>query len=491
LFYLGSCYRKLEQWREATRVWERALQEEAEVAQASALALSEVRLLGPKPATALECFDVALRNLNEPGSFRNSLLEPGEARQLVETGVRNFLKQRDFKNSHHLAQLLEKIPPGTNREILGEVFDAWARDCLNRDRAEDALSHFRDAAAAYAALGDSLTTPAEKAKWYRLGSDRYLLGKNPARAAAVQKSYLAAETAPERLGEGWFTLAEIYRTLHNKSSARAAFHKAIEYPGPSAFRARYQLALMEIEEAKLENDSAKLEDAQTALQQNLDLMRTNPEPETHENTLRALADLLIYRGNFKLAAIRLEETVDRYPRNTNSAQTRKLLADCYRRLASKEDQKLFEGIYVTKETQLHYREQRRHWLQKALAHYQKLVDDLRAEGRSRQLTPQEETILQQAGFAVAECHFEQGLYPEAIQHFEKLVQQYARQAEALQALKQIARCYWVMNNQAKAGETVERVRQALRDTPDKALNGSPDIPSRKEWQEWLDWAAKQ
>ena len=60
-------------------------------------------------------------------------------------------------------------------------------------------------------------------------------------------------------------------------------------------------------------------------------------PETIENlALVTLAGLAVQRGNYRLAAVRLQELLDRYPANANQLTTRLQLADCYRRLAAQE-----------------------------------------------------------------------------------------------------------------------------------------------------------
>ncbi len=94
-----------------------------------------------------------------------------------------------------------------------------------------------------------------------------------------------------------------------------------------------------------------------------------------------------------MAALRLQELLERYPGNSDTMRTRQQLAECYRRLAAQEEQNLHSGAYLTADAQIHYREQRRRWMQMAAAHYQKLVDDLAAMQTSRGLGQAEEAIV--------------------------------------------------------------------------------------------------
>jgi tetratricopeptide (TPR) repeat protein len=500
LYFLGLSYRRLDRSRDAIRVWERLLADESESGQAAALGLAEPRLGGPNPASALECYEKALRGINTPADYHNTLLTLTEAQRIVQTGCQVYATAGDFERAHRLAQLDEKLAPGANRQILAQVEEAWATDCVRRAAKggtcagqwrERAVAHFREAGAANEAVAQATSGPADKANWLWLGVTCYLQGQLYPQAAAVLDRYISFEKSPDKLGLAWFTLAEVRRSQHDEPAANAAYLKCIEYPSPMAYRARYQLAMADIEQARAAGDSKKLEDAEKALEQNLELMRFAPDEEAYEKTLVALADLVMQRGNFRLASIRLQEVLDRYPGNARHVQIRLELADCFRRLAAIEDQNLRKGRYLTEEAQLHYREQRRLWLQKAIAHYQKLADDLAARGPAGRLSAEEETLLRQALLSAAECSFDQGQYQESITFYDKVVARYPQQGVALKALKDITRCYLLLRDSQKTRETVQRLRDMLREMPDQILNEVTDMPSRQEWEQWLEWAWKQ
>jgi tetratricopeptide (TPR) repeat protein len=500
LYFLGLCYRRLDRGRDATRVWERLLTDDSENGQAAALGLAELRLVGPNPASALECYERALREVKDPASYRNGLVALAEARRVVENGCQVYARTGDFERAHRLAQLDENLAPGANRQLLAQVEEAWAKDCLRRAGRgggcaarwhEQAVAHFREAAVAYEAVAESAPGQTDKVSWLWLAATCYLQGQHYAQTAALLKRYISLEDKPDKLGVAWYNLAEVHRALHDEPSTRAAYLKCIEYPSPMAYRARYQLALADIEQARAAKDPKQLEDAEKALEQNLELMRFGPDEEAYENTLVALADLSMQRANFRLASIRLQEVLDRYPGTARQVQIRMELADCFRRLAAQEDQNLRKGHYLTEEAQLHYREQRRLWLQKAIAHYQKLADDLAARGPAGRLPAAEEAVLQQSLLSAAECYFEQGQYQEAILFYDKVVARYPQQGVALKALKDMTRCYLLLRDGQKMRDTVQRLRVTLRDMPDQVFSEAPDMPPRQEWEQWLEWAWKQ
>jgi tetratricopeptide (TPR) repeat protein len=494
-YQLGVCYRELHRFVEALKEWEKVLPAAGEVRQAAALRMGEVRLLEHNAAGGLKSYEEALQAVGSSNGYHNSLLELTEARRLIEEGYRLCLSTADYDHAHALAVLLGKLsPPGGNQERLGQVAEAWAQDCRQRARQaqgpdagrldNEAAEHFREAGTAYAALADTLRGRAEEADWLRRSADQYMLAYEPARALAVLERYLKMERAPARLGDGWFQVGEARRALREAGPARIAFRKCIEYPGPAAFHARLRLAQDLI-------DQKNWEEAEESLTQNLELMRQGPDSETYEQTLFILAELRLQRQSYRLAALSLQEWLERYPGHSNSTLARSRLADCYRRLAATEDQMLHKDAYQTPESQVHHREQRKLWLQKAAAHYQKLAEDLAPLQAADPACDKYPGILRHAEVGVAECQFELNHYQDAVRSYERLVERYPNDAECLPALKQITRCYWILRDRDKARATIGRVKTTLGKLPDAALKTLQDLQSRKEWEEWIDWAESQ
>src|SRR5262249_55122373 len=127
MYYLGMCYRQLDQQRDAVRLWECTLSEDAESSQAAAFGLAELRLLGPNPAAAVECFEQALRDVKSPAEYRNSLIDLSEARRRVENGSRAYIKMGDFERARRVAELYERLTPGANGQLLAEGAGAWGQ----------------------------------------------------------------------------------------------------------------------------------------------------------------------------------------------------------------------------------------------------------------------------------------------------------------------------------------------------------------------------
>lgn len=484
LCFLGICYRELQQDEDAIRVWEAALAYEGEVGQAAAFALAEIKLIGPEPAAAFSYYERALKDVASADNYRNALVGLKEARLLVERGCRRYRETGDYDRAQRLARLYQRIADrGVAEELYALAADAWA---LERKKAGDepaARVHFREAGLAFASVADAVDKPDQQAKWLWLAADRLIQAHDHKKALAILDRYLKVESDSVKLGQGWYTLAQVYEALKDESSALVAYRKSIEYPGPYAFRARYRLAIHDLR-------MGNLDDAEAALQQNLELMREHPDPTTQEKCLYKLADLLFQRKRYRQASLRWREALDRFPDNPQALQARLNLADCYRQLAI-EEAKQRANPSVPPDVMAHHQAQYRRWLNMALANYKKITLDLAAKQSSGTLTPDEDRILRQADFAIAECHIDLGQYQEAIQLYEALVARYHHQVEHLQALRQIWRCHWIMKQPAKAKKTAEQVGRVLAEIDDEAFRKRPDSHTRQEWQQWLEWALSQ
>jgi tetratricopeptide (TPR) repeat protein len=394
------------------------------------------------------------------------------------------------------------VAPDAYRPLLAEVAEAWGQDCQRRAvqsagaaagrLQEEATRHFQEAGDLYASLADD-GGPGQP-NWLWLAANSYLRGHDHARAAPLLERYVQVEADPARLGGGWYALAEVRRKLPDEPAARHAYQKCIEYQSPFGYRARFRLAVADIEQARRERSAAKLEDAERALQHNLDLMRFNPDDEAFEKTLLTLAELLSERGNYRQAVIRLQEVLDRYPNTPRQLAVRVQLAECCRRLAAQEDAPS-PAEFPPDGSQPPPGFQRRRWLQSAVANYQKIVEVLAARAAGGPLSAAEENFLRHALTAAADCQFEQLEYAEAVSYYEELAVRYHHQVEAYKALKQIVRCYWLLAGSAdtsrqkffmgKARETIQRACALLKELPETAFGEKPGLLARPEEDAWI------
>jgi tetratricopeptide (TPR) repeat protein len=220
------------------------------------------------------------------------------------------------------------------------------------------------------------------------------------------------------------------------------------------------------------------------LRQNLDAKVAVLAGDAYEKSLFQLGSLLFKRRSYDLAQLRLQEAVDRYPANPNILSARERLAESFHQLAYREinslnSQDLKDGA------QLEHRRRKDDYLDKAVASYEKLADDLGRLEKAGKLPESARAILTRALFALADCRFEKGEYEEAFRQSKGLAQRYAGRVESLIAYQNVWRCAGAKGWTDEARAALAKAQAALKALPDEAFQGAQAM-SRKDWQNWID-----
>jgi tetratricopeptide (TPR) repeat protein len=506
LYYLGLCYRNLEQPDEAAaaRAWAEAVRAGGDSGRAAALCVGELHMFAGCAGKALEAFARALDGLSDPGDYQSPLIPLDKARDKIEYACHYFTKGREFDSALRLALLYKKIAlPGVAANLEGQAAEGWARELEAEPRPGDAAARRREQQVrslfvrAGGAFQEAAATrlPGDQPRVLWQSASCFLRGGDYPRAAAMLEKFVACGVADEWRGEGWFTLAEARlvlgqkepaRLAHWKDQARKAYYKAIEYPGQFAHRARYQLARAELEAkaGSASEERSHLDQAEALLRQNLEPKLANLAPDAYEKSLFELAGLLFRRRQFDKAQLRYQEAVDRYPDNPRVRHARQQLAECFRQLAYQEISYL-NSPDVKADAQIYHRRRKDFWLERAEQHYQKLADDLEKLAAAGKLPADGQAVLSRSLFAVADCRFEQGEYEEALRRFKLLAQRYAQRPECLIAYQNVWRCAGVLRRTDDARDALDKALAALKELPDDAFTG-PQATSREEWQKWID-----
>lgn len=473
--FLGECYQQVNRPADAMAAWQKAVQVGGEGGQAAVFRLAESKLAKQDPAGAQADFEKALANAKSPGDYRNSLLDLSQAQSLIRQACKTYRVLEDYERSLKMADLYRKLAsPEAAQGLIGEAADEWAKH-LDQDPKRK-IKVCREAEAAYEKAAGLAAAPAGQAKWLWLSADRYRQAQDPHQELAMLQAFLRIEISPERRGEGWLAVGKVRLALQQDEEARNAFFKCIEYPGTSAFRARYHLA-------KMHFDESKYDEAEAELKQNLELIENaKVDPEAHEKSLFLLADLYYARESFRFAALRYQEALDQYPNNPATITVRWRLADSYRKLAIQENGRP-NGLQNIDHSRM--------WMRVAKANYEKLVDDLTGLKARGLLKLDGEKILDQAEFMVAECAFDLEQYADAARLFDVLADRYRYRVDGLTALKQLTRCYWALHQPEKAQAALRRLKDTLEVLDENLFKGQPDEMSRNGWLRWLNWAEKQ
>jgi TolA-binding protein len=487
-YWSGLCCRNLNRPADAIRAWEKAALLTGEPSQAAGLLLADACREAGKFTQALEAFNRALAGIAKPEDYSNSLLDISQVQSLLSTACRTLEDTGLFENAIQAARLYGRLSAkGPAKILLGQIAETWAKASEGQGRAlsppdrqqseEKAHQHFREAGAAYECAAEAAGNTAEKTDWLWRAAACFRQGEEHRRTVAVLDRFINLRPQ-DRLGEAWFRLGEAHHALHNDTAARLSYLRCIESAGPFAYRARYQLAVAEVERGNLA-------DAEAILTQNLDVLRIETDREAHENTLFLLAEILFRLGKYRPAALRWEQALLFYPASPNAPMARFYLSECYRRLADEEALRLPMGRELN--FQEHYRKHYGIWLEQAAANYQKLVDDLEARRMAGSLSQGEEKLLRDALFNLAQCRFDRGQYEEAAQLFDGLASRFEQTYDGFVALKQLYRCRilvipWQVD---KALAVLDRARTMLNGLNDSAFDKLSPSESREESEKWV------
>jgi tetratricopeptide (TPR) repeat protein len=491
LYNLGVCYRNLNQLAEAERRWRECAEraDGSDDAQAASLRLAEVRLADNDAPAALEAFERAARSVQSPADWHNSLIDLTSARQAFERGCLACRNGGDYDSAIQLARVYEKLaPPGAAQELRGQAAEAWGR--LKKEQAakkpggrelEDALALFRQAGEAYQRAGELAPVPDARIDRLWLSAACFVQGQDPTRALPVLEMLVKQPLKPARLGEAWYLLAETRRALKDEPAALDAYLHCIEYPSVFALRARYELAMAEV-------SANHIDAARSALEQNLDLLQDDRDPEALEKTLSALADLLFAGGDYLAAEVHLKRVLQTFPDSPEVLRRRLRLADCNHLLAAKEVKTFREGGPSLPDIAKKSEEQYRALEEKAAELYQEVSDALGKLKVGKGLDKEQEAMFLHTAFGTAECRYNLGDYPQAIGLYQQLQSYYQGKAEELNALAGLARCYWSQGGPEgarKALQEVDKIRTLLATLKDAELDRGAGSWDRQKWEEWL------
>ena len=509
LLAIGACHAQGDRPDpdQAAQAWQEALALGGGEAQAAAWRLGALRL-EYEPAKSLEWWAKSLESVRSAHDLVNPLLDIKLVRDTLDQACRRLLELGHFDHAQQAAQLYQRIAlPGKAEEWLAQIGQTQAKDLLERATAapgdqaktlrEQSHLQFHQAGVAYERAAALRGDQAEADLYWR-SAQCYLQAEDSAKAIIVLEQFVRLEKNDVRLAEGWFSLAEARQRQGAIESAYQAYYKCIEFPAsPLAFRARYQIAVREL-------DNKNLEQCREILQQILSATG-QVDRDTHEKSIFKMAGLLLQMQIHDKAAWYLKEAIRQYPSNLNVLSAQDQLGNCYRKLADQAERKLEdldraalpnelteEKKAAREEKRAHYRRTRRGWLEQALASYQALKVNLEDTARQKPLSPTEAGFLRKALFSLADIRFDLNEYPEALRRYQELQSAYRNQVEGLVACYKVWSCVGTMVQTPEARRLAidaakKSVELALADLEkmDKdhpGFTGSMDVWTKPMWE---------
>lgn len=180
---------------------------------------------------------------------------------------------------------------------------------------------------------------------------------------------------------------------------------------------------------------------------------------------------------------RLEDVLAFYPSDAHAPRWRFLLGESYRRSAGM-IQKAARAVKDGK-PEGETNRVRRDRLVAALACYEGVQAALSAADEAT-LNDVERVQLEASCLLAADCLFDLGDFPRAIEAYEKAAWRYQATPTALMAAMQIAQCHERTGRPSEARAALRRAAWLVRTLPADAFTGRPGMPPRDFWVDMVD-----
>jgi TolA-binding protein len=496
LYNLGVCYRRMEQNGPAAKAWNDCMsRSQGEEAQAAALSLAELRLHEANPEKGVVLLAEAVAKIRKADDWKNSLMSLVNVRELFEQAMTIYRQSKQFDLAVRTAELYERVAAPPKAQLRrAELNSEWAKVVRERAlSAKDEAKRKKEQTTADELLRQAAESHAEAAKLLteKSACDEHLWlsavcsyeGHDYTRAADKLREIIEREKENvDRLSEGLFLLGETCRNLHDAKDAETAYKKCVECGAGFTYRARYQLAMLEIEAGHI--DSAEKE-----LDQNILIEHRDTDAQAQEQSRLALCALQYQKAAslpsyYRKVVQHLEGHIDHFSSTPESVRARYQLADSYRQ------QVLHDTLHrnattasekLSPDASEHFLELNKTSWTRAAEEFSKL-EELVKEPELASLLSNRQKV--EIPFHVAECYFNLGEYEKALQKFEELAQKWGKTPYGLQALGWTVRCLGSMHDFERLNRRAEEVRVRFSET--EGLSEG----ERKQWLDWLSQISK-
>lgn len=490
LYNLGVCYRQLDQYGPAAEAWSDCLERSrGEEAQAAALALAELRLHEANPEKGVGMLEKAVAKVRKGDDWKNSLLDLNNVRDLFEQAITIYRDAHRFDLAVRTAELYERVASPPKAQVRrAELNTAWAHVVQERAhtskeeaarKKEEATADelLRQAAQAHAEAAKLLDAKDQRDEHLWHSAVRSFQGHDYPRAAEKLKDIVEqVKDNVERLSEGLFLLGETCRNLNDMQAAETAYKACVERGARFTYRARYQLALIDIE-------AGKIDLAVNELQQNILIEHPYSDPEAQEKSRLALCSLLYQSAasrpqNYRHVVQYLELHLDRFAVTPEAVRARYQLADSYRQIASNNqiNHSVRSSEKISPDVEIHHREVNRHSWTRAAEEFAKLEEIIQDSALASMLSLKQQVEIP---FFTAECYFNLGEYEKALRQYERLADKWGKRQHALRAMGETIKCFAAMKDYKQIQQHAESIRGMLAST-----EGLTDT-DRQRWIEWL------
>lgn len=487
---LGLCHASLNQRSQAEHAWQPLLEVHPRVPEAlpAWLRLAEMRLAAQEINGALIAFDEALRDPKELAS--NPYLELLQVRKRIDLAWQQWRQTGHWTAAKRLMELSRTVfPAETAEERIGLTAEEAGQHYLSQAGKEvgakaegliqQARFEFRNAGEAFSRAAQLKSHAQERTDLLWKSAQNLLRGQSYARAAVVLETYLTRELSPQRRAEALVGLGEALQAVRESEKAAQLLTQALRQPHALEQRARYLLALAYIDQKKYPEAEAVLRAVATSRNLNQEV------PELAQSRF-AIGHVLLLQEQYAEAVSAFEAALQQYPNDPQAMSARFRLAEACLHAGRQQVQHYKEAKQEA--TRDYYRQQRRHYYDRALNYFQGLAQDLSDRHEQSSLASTEAALLRSSRFGMGDCLFQQGRAQEAASVYESLALHHNHEAAGLTALMHLTQCHLHLQHAEEARLTLDRTERLLGQLSDTDL--AVTQMTRSQWTDWLTWARK-
>jgi tetratricopeptide (TPR) repeat protein len=431
--------------------------------------------------------------VGDPTIDHNDLLSVEAVRQRLLAVYEEDLQASQFDEAAQIARLLQPLfPPQRELELTGELLRAAAKLYLLKAESAPAdqakilaakgRADLRRAGQTFAKLADLHSTSRIYADDLWNAAECFLQGHDYTHAADSLDLYLKTEFRRRRAA-ALLMLGEARLTLGDTDKAMSALQECLDaYPSdPASYQARLLMAKADVEKG----DTAKAEEL---LRANLEGGQLTPRSAEWRDSLFALGSLLAMAGRYEDAIGRLEEAVNRYPDAVQANETRYLIADSYRRLASQARQNMEQD--TVENLRITHAKQRQQYLNSALDQYRQIATILARLQQENNANSLDRAILRNCYFASGATLYDLARYDDAIRVYSEAANLCHNEPESLEAFVQMAACYRKLNQPEQARGAISQAKATLQRIDNNANFALTTIYTRDQWSNILNQMAE-
>jgi tetratricopeptide (TPR) repeat protein len=520
----ANCLERQGELEAAARKWEfvrRQYRRFPEYVPAT-LSLASDHVVNREYATAVSIVQEMLGSETHPEHFQNPYVTREDVQNAVATLREDLLAAEEFDMALELSRGPEGLIPAWQfAEWTAQSWRLRANDLEQRAAVEpraQAEAFLKEARENHRAAGQAF----EQLAAFRLATRQYsddlwnsaletFLGHDYRSALRKGKYYLQVENSRMR-PEALLVVGESALSLGLLEQSKVALRECLEEHErhPGAYRARFLLAEVEVEQQHLQEAMALLEG-------NLSNDELSPRSRDWQDSLFMLGKLQVREGlewgaKSRLAGVddtdsekvrsglrdleqsfqacrrgieTLSRAVQRFPDSSRVHEARYLLAEAHRLAAAWPLKRL--KVITIESTRVELMRQADQFRREAIAQYDLAIAGLQQQAAKDEPNDLEMKLLRNCYFGKAGTLFDLSRFDDAVRAYSAATYRFQNEPEVLEAYVRIASCYRLLERPKEARGMLEQARVMLKRLPATTNFIAATPYTREEWEELLAW----